>query len=123
MRHNQDIRAGLDIMVREIRMFVAGLDGITSMIASDHILNLFEEVQGLLPEAKSGILEILDRFLALDPQEQCLFQVGRRLGIYTRLGDLNSPKRRAKVAAFCAQHGITPENVDEVIDEMMKRFI
>ena len=110
-------------MVREIRLFVAHLDGITSMLASDHILNLFEEVQGRLPEAKPAILAVLDRFLDLAPRERCLFQVGRRLGIFSRLADMQSPRRRAKVAAFCDQHGIGPENVDEIIDEMMKHFI
>ncbi|MBC2711483.1 MAG: radical SAM protein [Desulfosarcina sp.] len=110
-------------MVREIRLFIDSLDGITSMIVSDHILNLFEEVQGRLPDAKPHILAVLDRFLSLSDQDQCRFQVGRRLGIFTRLIDMNSPKRRAKVDAFCAQHGITPGNVDVMIDEMMKRFI
>ncbi len=110
-------------MVREIRLFIEHLAGITSMIASDHILNLFEEVQGRLPHAKAGILAVLDRFLALDPQDQCLFQVGRRMGIVNRMDDLESPKRRQKVMAFCDQHGITSENVDGMIDEMMKRFI
>jgi radical SAM superfamily enzyme YgiQ (UPF0313 family) len=110
-------------MVGEIRLFVDNLDGIASMIASDHILNLFEEVQGRLPEAKTEILGVLDRFLALSAQDQCRFQVGRRLGIFSRIVDLNSPKRRDKVDAFCAQHGIGPENVDQMVDEMMKRFI
>ena len=110
-------------MVREIRLFIDSLDGITSMIVSDHILNLFEEVQGRFPDVKPDILAVLDRFLSLSDQDQCRFQVGRRLGIFTRLIDMNSPKRRAKVDAFCAQHGITPDNVDGMIDEMMTRFI
>ena len=66
-------------MVREIRLFIGSLDGITSMIASDHILNLFEEVQGRFPDAKPDILAVLDRFLSLSDQDQCRFQVGRRL--------------------------------------------
>ncbi len=110
-------------MVGEIRLFVAHLEGISSMIASDHILNLFEEVQGRLPEAKPEILAVLDRFLALPKQDQCRFQVGRRLGIFSRLSDLTSSRRRDKVDAFCEQHGITPQNVDGMVDEMMKRFI
>jgi radical SAM superfamily enzyme YgiQ (UPF0313 family) len=110
-------------MGREIRLFIERLDGITSMIVSDHILNLFEEVQGRLPEAKPDILAVLDRFLDLPPLDQCRFQVGRRLGIFSRLVDMNSPKRLAKVDAFCAQHGVTPDNVDDMVDEMMKRFI
>lgn len=110
-------------MVREIRLFIGSLDGITSMIASDHILNLFEEVQGRFPDAKPDILAVLDRFLSLSDQDQCRFQVGRRLGIFTRLVDMSSPKRRDRVDAFCAQHGIGPDNVDVMIDEMMARFI
>jgi hypothetical protein len=110
-------------MGREIRLLIESLDGITSMIVSDHILNLFEEVQGRLPDAKPDILAVLDRFLALSPQDQCRFQVGRRLGIFTRMADMNSTRRSAKVNAFCAQHGVTPHNVDGMIDEMMKRFI
>jgi radical SAM superfamily enzyme YgiQ (UPF0313 family) len=110
-------------MVREIRLFMETLDGITSMIASDHILNLFEEVRGRMPAAKQEILAVLDRFLDLPPDEQCLFQVGRRLGLLHRLADMQRTKRRAKVEEFCGQHGIGPGNVDDVIDEMMKRFI
>ena len=119
----QFVKLGDIEMVREIRLFVESLNGITSMLASDHILNLFDEVQGRLPAAQPDILAVLDRFLALDPEEQCLFQVGRRLGLFHRLADMQRPKRRAKVVAFCEQHGIGPENVDGVIDEMMKRFI
>jgi radical SAM superfamily enzyme len=110
-------------MVREIRLFIESLDGITSMIVSDHILNLFEEIRGRLPEAKSDMLAVLDRFLSLSDRDQCRFQVGRRLGIFTRMADMQSPRRRDKVDAFCDRHGIGPENVDAVVDEMMKRFI
>ena len=110
-------------MVREIRLFIESLDGITSMIVSDHILNLFEEIRGRLPEAKSDMLAVLDRFLSLSDRDQCRFQVGRRLGIFTRMADMQSPRRRDKVDAFCDRHGIGPENVDGMVDEMMKRFI
>lgn len=109
--------------VREIRLFVDNLDGITSMITSDHILNLIEEVRGRLPGAKPQILAVLDRYLSMSEQDQCRFQVGRRLGIFTHLADLKSPKRRARVDALCAEHGITPDNVDGMVDEMMTRFI
>jgi radical SAM superfamily enzyme YgiQ (UPF0313 family) len=109
--------------VREIRLFIDRLEGITSMLTSDHILNLFEEVQGRLPEAKPDMLAVMDRFLALSDQDRCRFQVGRRLGIFKRLADLESPKRRARVDAFCGQYGIAPDNVDGMVDEMMTRFI
>ena len=81
------------------------------------------QAQGRLPAAKAPILAVLDRFLDLSDEDRCLFQVGRRLGILTRLDDMDRPRRRQKVAAFCKANGIGPDNVDAVIDEMMKRFI
>ena len=122
-RAGRFVKLGDTDTVREIRLFIDSLDGITSMITSDHILNLFEEVKGALPDAKPDILAVLDRFLALPEAEQCRFQVGRRMGVFTRLSDLNSARRRARVDAVCQQYGVTPENVDEMIDEMMTRFI
>ena len=110
-------------MVQELRLFIENLEGISSMVTSDHILNLFEEVNGRLPDAKPDMLKVLDRFLSLPVEDQCRFQVGRRMGIFTRLSEMESSKRCAKVDDFCDQHGIGPENVNDAIDEMMKRFI
>ncbi len=110
-------------MVMELRTFIDALDGITSQIKSDHILNLFEEIDGTFPDDKQAMLAVIDAFLALPSEKQCLFQVGRRLGIINRLEDLDRPRRVAKVADFCQVNGITPHNVEHVIEELMKRFI
>ena len=34
------------MMAEEILLFLESLDGLTSFIKSDHILNLFEEIEG-----------------------------------------------------------------------------
>jgi radical SAM superfamily enzyme YgiQ (UPF0313 family) len=107
----------------EIRRFLAGLSGITSWIASDHILNLFEEIEGRLPEDKPRMLDALDRFLALPDEEQMLYQVGRRLGLFVRVEDLASANRRRRAEDACRRFGITPANADQAIDELMRRFI
>jgi len=111
------------MMVKEIMLFLENLNGIDSMIKSDHILNLFQEVEGKLPEEKDRILAPLREFAGLGPDRQCLYQVGRRLGIFSRLSDMESSHRIAKVEKTCLQLGITPENVDDTVDELMKRFI
>ncbi len=108
---------------KEILIFIKALDGINSKIKSDHILNLFEEIEGNLPEDKEKMTGILRAFLAMEPNRQCLFQVGRRLGIFKRLSDMDSPRRMARVEQVCKEHAITHKNVDSVIDELMKRFI
>ncbi len=99
------------------------LDGITSTLASDHILNLFQEVEGTLPRDKEKMLHPLRAFLQMEPKYQTFWQVGRRLGYFTVLKDMESPQRLAKVEKACNQMGITPDNVDDTVDELMKRFI
>ncbi len=111
------------MIAREILLMIENLDGITGVLKSDHILNLFENLEGTFPEDKIKMMEILRSFLDMEPQNQCLYQVGRRLGIFSRLSDMESPRRLARAEKFCQQLGITPDTVDEVIDELMKRFI
>ena len=125
----EDYKAGRfkkcsDLMTaNEILMFIENLGGITSIIKSDHILNLFEEVEGAMPEDKEHMLSIIRSFLSMNPERRCLYQVGRRLGLFHCLGDVNNARRTAKVERICRELGITPENVDETIDELMKRFV
>jgi len=111
------------MMAKETLLLIESLDGITSVIKSDHILNLFENVEGKLPEDKERMLDIIRAFLDMEPERQSLYQLGRRLGFFANLGDMKSPRRMAKAEKTSKQLGITPENVDEVIDELMRRFI
>ena len=111
------------MMAKEILLFLEMLAGITSVIKSDHILNLFEEVEGVLPDDREYMTGVIQNFLSMDPKHKALYQVGRRLGIFSRLSDMDSPRRFARVEKTCRELNITFENVDEIIDEMMKRFI
>jgi hypothetical protein len=111
------------MMAEEVLLFIESLNGITSVLKSDHILNLFENLEGKFPEDKENMLDIVRRFLAMTPDRQCIYQVGRRLGYFSRLSDLEHPRRLERAQKACRQFGITPENVDEVIDELMRRFI
>ncbi|MGD9330679.1 MAG: radical SAM protein [Desulfobacterales bacterium] len=110
-------------MARETLLFLETLDGIHSTVKSDHILNLFQEVEGRLPEDKAAMTAVIRRFLDLAPEDQVIYQVGRRLGLFSRLADMDRPKRRARAAQACQLYGIDAGNVDRTIDELMKRFI
>ena len=111
------------MMVEEILLFIESLKGITSTVVSDHILNLFQEVEGTLPQDRDKICHPLRTFLQMEPKLQTYWQVGRRLGYFTNLKDMESSRRLAKVEKACNQMGITPDNVDDTVDELMKRFI
>jgi hypothetical protein len=109
--------------IRELRHFLGSLTGITSAIRSDHILNLFQEIDGQLPGDRQKMLDRLDEFLTLEPEEQMIFCIGRRSNRMSLLADLNDPRLRDSVLALCETHGITPDNMDEVIQSIMQRFI
>ena len=110
-------------IVEENLLFLEGLDGISSTLKSDHILNLFEDMEGTFPQDKEKMTAIAKSFLALPAHEQMLYRVGRRMGLFSGLGDLEDPSGRAQAQEACARSGISQDNVDDVIDEIMKRFI
>ncbi|MGO8762629.1 MAG: radical SAM protein [Desulfobaccales bacterium] len=110
-------------MAREILLFLESLHGITSTVASDHILNLLPEVEGTLPQDQGRMLAALETFLKLSPAEQCLYQVGRRTGVFSGLDDLENPFRRRRAEEIIRKNDITPANVDGIIDELMRRFV
>jgi hypothetical protein len=110
-------------MAEELLLFLESLDGITSTLKSDHILNLFEEIEGRFPDDKQRMTGVIHRFLAMKPEEQIIYQVGRRTGLFSRLDQLAEPHMRERAEKTCAKLQVTPENVDSIVDEMMKRFI
>lgn len=110
-------------VAEEILLFLKNLKGLTSTLKSDHILNLFEEIEGIFPQDSKKMISVVETFLTLPPKEQMLYQVGRRTGLFSKLDDLHDTTSRSRVEESCKQYQITPENVNEAIDELMKRFI
>lgn len=110
-------------VIQEIQLFIEHLDGITSMVKSDHILNLFQDLEGKLPEDKEKMLDILRTFLAMDRERQRLYQIGRRIGVFSGLGDMVKPNRMVRAEKVYNQVGGDLADLDRVTDELMKRFI
>ncbi|MCK4767945.1 MAG: radical SAM protein [Desulfobacula sp.] len=111
------------MMAKELRLFIESLDGIDSYIKSDHILNLFETVNGKMPEDKEKMIGIIDRFFELEPEKRILYQIGRRMGFFRGPDEMDDSPYLEKVKQACELYGVTPENVDFVIDDLMKRFV
>ena len=110
-------------MAEELLLFLDNLKGITSQVKSDHILNLFQEVEGQLPDEYEQMTAPIRRFLALPEEEQLLYMVGRRIGIFSQLADLQDQELRGQAEKARAAHRVTLENVEAFAAEMMKRFI
>ena len=113
-----------DEIIVEERLLIENLDGITSYFASDHILNLLEELDGKFPEAKETMLAAIDRYLAMGLEERNNFRLGRRAGYYRTLDDMLNPELRARINSIMQrikkEH---PEGFDSVISELMEGFI
>ena len=103
-----------DDVVREIAGMVERLD-VDSYLKSDHILNLLMEVEGKFPEDKSVCLAVINEYLGLPDDVRLNFQLGRRMGYYERLSDLNDSSRFATVAEALHRIRERGDNVEEVI--------
>jgi radical SAM superfamily enzyme YgiQ (UPF0313 family) len=113
-----------DEIIEEERLLIENLEGITSHFASDHILNLLEELDGVFPEAKIRMLESIDRYLALPPAERENFRLGRRAGYYRTLDDMANPDLRARIDQIRSRiEQEHPGKLDQVISDLMEGFI
>jgi len=110
-------------VVSEIRTFVSNLDGITSYLKSDHFYNLLQLVDGKLPGEKDQMLQVIDDFLDLPPEEKLIFQLGRRMGHFQVLSDLYSPVQRNHIEKIRDRLQATPENIDRIIEEKLQLSI
>jgi hypothetical protein len=77
-----------DMLAEEVKLFIETLDGITSMVTSDHIMNLLEEVSGKLPGDKEEMLEVIRKYQEMPDSERLIYRVGRRGGAYRSTDDL-----------------------------------
>jgi hypothetical protein len=110
-------------LAQEERVLIENLD-CTSNLISDHATNLFQEIEGKLPESKPHFLKIIDRFLALDAEERMNYKLGRRLGVYLSLDDLGDDDKRSTVERFKNRLISSGREInDATVQWLMERFI
>ncbi|AFM22826.1 radical SAM protein [Desulfomonile tiedjei] len=113
-----------DVMVREIRTIIELLDGVTTTIVSDHILNLLEEIEGTLPQDKPRMLATIDRYLSMSDEDRLLFQLGRRGGALRSLDDFAD--REVMSSLIEARKQIereVPGGIPEYMEAVKRRFV
>ena len=117
------VRATDEKILAEEKLLIENLD-CNSYFISDHITNLLQEIEGQLPQDKDKMLATIARYQALPPKERHNFRVGRRVGIYTYLDDLNNARKHATVEHAIRKFSGDGRKVDdEVIYSLMERFI
>ena len=115
---------GDEDILKEIKLFIASLDGIESRIVSDHILNLLEELEGKLPEDKEKLLGIIDRYFAMAEEDRLVFRLGRRRGIYRSLDDLSEQGAYLQLKQAVERYQREePGTLDKDLDRIRQNFI
>jgi hypothetical protein len=115
-----------DMIAEEIRLFIETLEGITSMVTSDHIMNLLEEVSGKLPEDKEKMLDVIRRYQELSDMDRLIYRLGRRGGTYGSTDDLKrDPVTYGKLKGLLqdieAKDGMA--GVERLITDMVDRYV
>ncbi len=115
-----------DEVVEEIRVFLEHLEGITSTVASDHIMNLLEEVSGKLPEDRERMLAAIREYQALPEEERLVFRVGRRGGAFRAPSDLERDPATARKIRHLIDEVRSREGRDGVerfVTELVDQYI
>ncbi|HBF42461.1 MAG TPA: radical SAM protein [Desulfobacteraceae bacterium] len=115
-----------DMLADEIKLFIETLDGITSTVASDHIMNLLEEVAGKFPEDKEDMLEVISKYQDLPDSERTIYRVGRRGGTYRSIDDLSrDPETYHKIKNLIkdirSKEGV--EGLEKFMTDMADRYV
>jgi radical SAM superfamily enzyme YgiQ (UPF0313 family) len=125
----EDVRAGRFVQPNDLRcaeelaLFIENLTARSYLINNDHIVNLLPEATGQMPEDKERMLEAVNWFLSLPTEEQTIYRVGRRmLGIGGRK-DFEEPSVRAMILDKIVRHGVTQDNVDEIMERVLRGYI
>lgn len=115
-----------DMVVEEIKLFIKTLDGITSTITSDHIMNLLEDVTGKMPEDREKMIDVIEKYQALPDDERLLYRVGRRGGYYHSIDDVNrDPSMRRKIENLIKElrDSEGKNSIEEYINKLVNQYL
>jgi radical SAM superfamily enzyme len=110
-------------LVREIRRFLSGLEGLTARLESDHILNLLMELRGDLPKDLDELIGVCDEFLDLPEELKLKFILARRMGWMGTLKQIDAPaldREIDRIVEELENKGVDPE---EVFRELRTRMV
>ena len=122
VKSGQFVRASDEEIVAEEKLLIEKFN-CRSHFVSDHITNLLQEIEGKLPDDKEKMLAVIDRFQSLSAEERQNFRLGRRIGIYAALDDLNDAGKHGLVAQAIAKVAKDGKVDEEIIYSLMERFI
>jgi len=108
----------------EIRFLIENARNCMGILASDHIINLLQQIQGRLDTDRLRMLSVIDNYFEMPEFEQKIFQLARRSGMATRRSDMELlPSEQLEKLARLAG-SITDEALwDRKMNDMITNFI
>jgi radical SAM superfamily enzyme YgiQ (UPF0313 family) len=110
-------------ILKEIKLFIEELNVRGTYLASDHILNLLEELEGRFPEDKQKILSVIERYFELPDEDRLIFRLGRRSGAFGKLDDLADKETYLRLKYVIDQYAAQGGNLEEDIIKTMNNYI
>jgi len=111
-------------LIEEQRLLIESLDGVTSYYVNHHGVDLLMEARGQLPEDKSNLLAIMDRYLGLPEEERLNYTLGKRLGYYRYLDDMQDENRKMFVQAKLREIlDAYPGRFDEICHQLRAQVV
>ncbi|WP_298441912.1 radical SAM protein [uncultured Ferrimonas sp.] len=108
-------------MLAEQRQLLQLLDSAKGRYGNYHGINLLTELNGTLAQDRQQMISRIDRLLALPLAQQRNFILGRRLGYYRRLEDLDNSLLHDSVAAQLARLGECNEDQFQLLCHDLRR--
>lgn len=114
-----------DDKIAEIRRVIEMADGISTVIVSDHMVNLLQEVEGRMAKApdRKQMLDMIDDYLALSDDERCIFQLLRRTLRAYAPEDMENLSAKEKAQLIEAVRGYSDAEWDAQMNDYICRYI
>ena len=110
--------------LNEIRLLIENAKGCTGYLASDHIINLLQGIEGKLDTGRDQMLAQIDEYFRLPQKTQKVFQLARRSGMVTGPSDLTLlPRERLEKLERFADSIQDEVLWDEKMNEIMMDYI
>lgn len=107
----------------ELKHFIENLDLCSSRIVSDHIINLLENVKGVLPQDKEELLKIFEELETLTEGERRAYQIARRIGLVRGIRDMERLNGEQIQKVDELQRTAEDYGFEAFLREMLRRYI
>lgn len=113
-----------DEKLNEIKLLIENTEGVNSYLASDHIINLIQDLEGYLDRDKDKLIRKIDEYFSMSERDKKIYQLARRNGMVLGISDLSRiPSRQAIQLEQIVDSIQSPEEWDMAMNNLMENYI